>query len=328
MLAACCLLEAWVRLFSLDRIVVEQMHNHKGAGEYGNRVTVEAPGIGWFLKGYEFNEDGLTIKFPKPHFYPKKKSAGKYRILVLGDSVAEVWVSWNPKEKFPQMLEDSLNLASGKKKFEILNVSVGNYNTAQRYSLLTGYLKDFEFDLLLVQHCFNDAVNNYVHKKEEGDVSIYERYSPAIIGLGIFRDSPLLRSALFRRINMDIYTLFGGLAPEKFSIIGHFEQQQQKELYSLIKGECSRRGAELLVVMFPPLLDRSEPIAHALHMQDTVSADIFRALGIHYMELYSEFREAGFARLYTVPGDFTHPNVLGHRIAAEKLLKVIQTYAH
>jgi lysophospholipase L1-like esterase len=303
---------------ALDRVEAEVMRNSEADEPYGNRVRVEDPQIGWFLKGYTFSRDGLTIDYPLPRTYARKKAPGQYRILVLGDSIAEVWTSWNPAERFPQMLEDALNKRPDKTRFEVLNVSVGSYDTAQRAALLEKYLDGFEIDYLVVQHCFNDATGPYFYKGTRQGKSEYVRYSLDIPGLKIFAGTRLIGSALFRALNLAAYNRLGGSFPQHFDFIGRFSERQE-ESYRLIKEYCGRKGIKLLALMFPHLSDRSDPRPRWWHYQDQATEHMFKNLNIRYYSLYDDFAAAGFERLRATPEDFTHPKPLGHRIAAQKL---------
>lgn len=308
---------------ALDRVEAEIMTNSEADAPYGNRVRTDDPEIGWFLKGYTFTPEGLTIGYPKPRTYARKKTPGQYRILVLGDSISEVWTSWNPAERFPQMLEDALNKRPGKASFEVLNVSVGSYDTAQRAAVLEKYMDGFEIDYLVVQHCFNDATGQYFYRGTRQGRSEYVRYSLDIPGLKIFSGTRLVGSALFRALNLAAYNELGGSFPRHFGFIGRFSERQE-ESYRRIKNYCDRKGVGLLALMFPHLSDRSDPRHRWWHYQDQATEHMLKSLNIRYYSLYGDFEAAGFERLRATPEDFTHPKPLGHRIAARKLLNILE----
>lgn len=317
------LMELASRRLALDRVTAEIMRNSEADEPYGNRVRVPDPEIGWFLKGYSFSPDGLTINYPKPRTYARKKAPGRYRILVLGDSVAEIWTSWDPASKFPQMLEDAFNRRPGKHKLEVLNVSVGSYDTAQRAAVLEKYLDGFEIDCLVVQHCFNDAVGPYFYNGSRQGKDEYIRYGLDIPGLNYFAGSRLLGSALFRAVNLAAYKALRGPFPEYFGFIGRFSERQE-ESYRRIKGYCARKGITLLALMFPHLSGRSDQRGRWWHDQDEAAGRMLEHLGIRHYSLYPDYEAAGFEKLRTAPSDSTHPSPLGHRIAARKLQEFLE----
>jgi lysophospholipase L1-like esterase len=323
-------MESVSRLFGLDRIVEEIMLNSEADEPYGSRVKVDDPEIGWFLRGYDIGSEGLTISFPASRFYPRKKERGRYRILVLGDSIAEVWISRDPAQKFPQLLEQRLNRSSGGRRFEVINISVGSYDTVQRAAVLRKFLAGFEFDFLVIQHCFNDAVGHYVYRGMRQGKPAYVRYSLDMPGLKFFSGSGLLHSALFRALNLAAYNLLKGVRPDSVGIIGRFSVKQE-EAYRWFRDYCAERRIELLVLMFPHLSDRSDSRFRWCHDQNDAAKSLLERLNINCYDLYRDFRVFGFALLRVDPADFTHPNYAGHRLAAQKLqdhLGVVPTRQH
>lgn len=311
--------EAAVRTLRLDRVPLAEMANRSGDGPHGNRVRVDDPEIGWFLKGYRLDGGGVAIDFKPPRVFPRRKAPGTYRILVLGDSIGEVWVASEPRDKFPRMLEEALNRSTRGRTYEVVNISVGAYNTSQRAAVLRKWLPDFEFDLLVVQHCFNDIVDGYVYRRSEGGRDVYVNYSMGIPGLKVLAGSLLLRSALVRFLNLHAYRLWGGCRPSAFGLIGEFPNRQEED-YRWFKAHCSKRGAGLFVLMFPHLSDRSEPSFRQFHESDDRTGLLLDRLGIPHHCMYDDYRNAGFAAIQADPADFVHPNAAGHRMAAMRLL--------
>jgi hypothetical protein len=96
------------------------------------------------------NSDGL--RGPE---YPLLKSAGTFRIIMLGDSeLLSVMLPYS--DTLPVQLENLLNHNSGPKHFEVLNFGVEGYNTLQELEQLKVKGLKYNPDLIILNYCLND----------------------------------------------------------------------------------------------------------------------------------------------------------------------------
>lgn len=88
-----------------------------------------------------------------------EKGRDVFRIVVLGDSYTEALQV--PIEKtFPYILEKRLNSESGK-RYEVLNLGISGFGTAQEYLTFKYYGSKYHPDLVILQFFIgNDVVNN------------------------------------------------------------------------------------------------------------------------------------------------------------------------
>lgn len=106
----------------------------------------------------EFGEKIITVQNEYGHrgkAYPIKRSPGKYRILVLGDSFTEA-VHVSEDDLFTARLEASYP------ELEVLNAGVGGYGTVQEYRYLVAEGLRFNPDLVLVMVFENDLSDNCI----------------------------------------------------------------------------------------------------------------------------------------------------------------------
>jgi len=109
---------------------------------------------GWHITGeYEvlekYNSEG--IRGPE---YSHKKSAGEYRIVVLGDSFAEGY-SVQFSELFSEVLKTELNNRRDK-QYEVINTGTGGYSTDQELLLFQTAAKKYRPDLTILMFWDND----------------------------------------------------------------------------------------------------------------------------------------------------------------------------
>ncbi|MCX5700972.1 MAG: SGNH/GDSL hydrolase family protein [Candidatus Omnitrophica bacterium] len=129
--------------------------------------------------------NGVFIKIPsstieissqgiRDYEYPIQKERGKYRIIILGDSIAFGW-GIELQQTLSKELERSLNKAG--KRYEVLNFSVPTYNTVQEVETLTTKCLAYNPDLVIFVVTENDKepLCNYYYPFS------FLRYSPDFI---------------------------------------------------------------------------------------------------------------------------------------------------
>ncbi|RKZ76141.1 MAG: hypothetical protein DRR19_28845, partial [Candidatus Parabeggiatoa sp. nov. 1] len=104
----------------------------------------------------EFNSQGF-----RDVEHPVEKPPGVKRIVLIGDSFSES-AQVNMADTFYRQLENFLNV-SGQEKWEIINLGVGDFGTAQQWLALTEIGLKYSPDLVLHQiFPLNDICNNSI----------------------------------------------------------------------------------------------------------------------------------------------------------------------
>jgi lysophospholipase L1-like esterase len=112
------------------------------------RVYGLKPGLDLPVYTNAFGFRGKEISLVKP--------PNTYRIVMLGDSVTfGNSVVWN--ETFSYLLESHLNRSHKQVNFEVLNLAVSGYNTAQELATLREKGLAFSPDLIILNICLNDS---------------------------------------------------------------------------------------------------------------------------------------------------------------------------
>jgi hypothetical protein len=126
--------------------------------------------LGWTQersKEYEFEQDGhqVRVQFNSLGFrdvsHAIAKPAGTKRIVVIGDSFSEA-IQVNLEETYWRQLQTMLN-SSTSTSWEVINLGVGDFGTAQEYRALMDIGLRYHPDIVLVQiFPLNDICNNTI----------------------------------------------------------------------------------------------------------------------------------------------------------------------
>ncbi|MER3445435.1 MAG: hypothetical protein C4291_00750 [Candidatus Dadabacteria bacterium] len=125
--------------------------------------------IGWKgipnFKG-EFKKGRVSsyVRMNSHGFRDKERSYEKgkdtFRIVVLGDSFTE-GMQVPLEQTFPYILEERLNSGGSSERFEVINLGVSGFGTAQEYLALKYYGLRYHPDLVILEFFIgNDVVNN------------------------------------------------------------------------------------------------------------------------------------------------------------------------
>jgi lysophospholipase L1-like esterase len=279
---------------------------------------------------YEVNRSGF-----RDRDYARRKPAGVFRIVVLGDSVA-FGVRMPDEHTFPSILEAALERrAPG--RFEVLNMGVSGYNPYTEAELLADRGLAFAPDLVLVQFCSNDL---------NDPVFFFDEATSRTLG-------PLLPDAAFpdpaarRRDGAGRRRLVGCprwlrlcrlaqaalLGPRRTGTLDDLRTAtalhdgaaddgalrwlggQYGRMAELARG----RGARLVVALFPDRRQLERPDATALPQAIAARG---REGGWGTIDLLPAFRAAGRpprALLF----DSWHLTAAGHAVAADALLRAL-----
>jgi lysophospholipase L1-like esterase len=130
-------------------------------------------------------------------------SAGKIRILVLGDSFTEAVDISNGKEYY-SYLENIPNVS-------VFVKGVGGWGTTQEYVFLKNHVKEINPNIIILQFCYNDFINNDYYLSKYSIVHNSGRGLPFLEnGSIVYRDDariqlPFLKHTRFQRITNYFY---------------------------------------------------------------------------------------------------------------------------
>ncbi len=159
------------------------------------------PILGWTqLPGATFAHP-VRIAFNSMGFRDREhvleKPSGTVRILLLGDSMLEA-VQVPFEETFYYRLEQQLNALGDDRRYELINLGVGDFGTAQEYLALHHYGARYRPDLIILSvFPLNDLTNNQI-RYADCYGSRNDRYRPYFV----------LRHGMLRQTSVEPWRTF------------------------------------------------------------------------------------------------------------------------
>jgi lysophospholipase L1-like esterase len=233
------------------------------------------------------------------------KPTGTYRVIVLGDSIADGIFIPEYKDTFPAIIEASLREAGH--AVEIINMSVSGYNTSQEVEILKEKGLQFQPDLVLVAYCLNDIM-----RVDGGILEALMAEERAHATVNRYRFQLLHRSALFRFFK---YVVF----PYSSSEISSDQDGYTKELsentvpdsFAGLSQLAEDHAFDVLIVVFPNFRQLTPYPFLSEHSKVRKLAE---GNGFRYLDLLKDYQ--AYQDGEKLDFDYIHPTVHGHRCAA------------
>ena len=281
------------------------------------------PGL-WDWSGNPVSPDVATIHrnrygFRTPEI-PIEKPAGRKRIVVIGDSVAEGAQVADDELVFARQIETRLRRAGV--PVDVVNLGVVAYTTLQEVELLKKRGLQYQPDVVIVSYCLNDPQGYYLH----AILPLLKRTAgvpdDALLGEDEF-EVALYESALFRFIR---YRAFRPPAPSLRGI--EFSHYPQGDTVPRAFDELARLsreiGFEVIVVVFPLFAHEDPSFATYTHAAEhAYAAKLAAEHGFATIDLLDAFRGCQEKAGHTLAADVFHPTIEGHTCAADAIVPAL-----
>lgn len=245
------------------------------------------------LQDVEIKLNSMGMRSAEPD--PDRK-----KILFLGSSISLGWGVENDST-YADILENNLQQAD--LDYQVLNASVGNYNT---YRYVTNFLKnqkEVQPDILVINYFIND-----VEKLSPGSDNWFLRNSQLTASLTIAYKKILSnRDENLVEYYKNLYN------PEKEGF--------QLMLQSLenLSGYAKSNEVKVYFTIIPDIHFLNDYPFAFIHEK---MKDVAQNLGFEVVDFYDPLKKIPFDDLQIIPGD-SHPNAFGHRLMAEELSDAI-----
>jgi len=250
-----------------------------------------------------------------------QKPDGITRIVVLGDSFTfgdGVTVG----EAFPAQLERLLNNASAR-RYEVLNLGVPGYNTAQEVAYFRERGLSFDPDLVMIAFTLSDA--------EEGVLGLrvasrtlpirMKEFIKAHLGLYNFVRLQIFKLIALRAKHDPAVAAWPAVLPLRRASRGETNAgwEQCRTALAEFAAKCADAHVPCMVVLWPVLEQLEDYPYRSEHrfLHEQVAA-----IGLPLVDLLPLFEGRNAERLWAKPTD-PHPNAFAHEIAAHGLLRYL-----
>lgn len=225
----------------------------------------------------------------RDRYYPFFKGEDVFRIAVVGDSIAFGW-GVEVEASFPKELERMLN-RKGKKRFEVMNFGVPGYNIIQETAVLKEKVSKYNIDVLIINHNPSDFFKTFNYFRPPfvnpyfSKFSYFYRY---VVQLCFsYRENKQSRKHPPPDSEMD----------EMLRSIDEIVEISKRQNFKIMMA-CE---------IIHPWMD--------YFVKECKKNDII------IMEYYSDVYLEGLKDKTTISKKDRHPNDLGHKIIAQKILK-------
>jgi hypothetical protein len=219
--------------------------SHSGRFDFGHATASRFQPSGEL--GWEYRRERSALiddaGFLTLHRNPGRKTPDERRVLVLGDSVAEVMDFFSPDV----LAEWETRLsAAWNARVKVWALAVPGYGVSHYERVLTFRAPSRSFDAIIVLFCLNDlAADTPIVFEREGDLYLFA---------GDMRPERVVSPDLFARSHL--YRTLWILASRRRSGSGNGEENPVEATLERIAEKSRRMGARLYAVVFPYAMPR------------------------------------------------------------------------
>jgi lysophospholipase L1-like esterase len=302
-----------------------------------NTILVDDPVLNWRQRPnsvsyfndvvYAINSEGF-----RDRGYSREKPANVFRIFVASDSVG-YGTNVKMEDSYPKILESTLNSLGQPRRYEVINYSMPGLSIKQKLHVAQVYGPPFNPDLYIIDYVPND-VEFESRKRPESEAN--ERCRIELIRLpfpcGV--KASLKQSALvfflsqvveqtLQRVNWeDRNRFYDQVEGDYYQRLYRNPEKQQylRTVFGEIEKFRQTAQRPILMPVFPVIYDYRQ------YKWGDINARVLALCEEHalpHVSLLEDYGKFDYNELRVQRGDFTHPSVLGNRIAAEAIARAL-----
>ncbi len=248
--------------------------------------------------------------------YKLEKDKNTFRILILGDSIAEGFDSIF----FEDLLNES-SLLHSKYKFEVWNGAVGAYDIRRYYLYLKNKGLHYKPDLVFIFFCLNDFdIDASVYYKDEKGVVQYSFHTSSEL-MRRYTPNPFLMrySYLYRFIILRLNNYLLGMEEKRRGVSP--EKEEGRYYLAGIKDICDKNHLSIFAVVFPYLKPLGEYDSRQQKQYEVITSAL-KYFDIAYLDVHNYLPQKELIGLRDKQEDEIHPSSEGYRLIA----KIIYNY--
>ena len=234
------------------------------------------------------------------------------RIAVLGDSFSFGSGIKNVNVSYPKLLESKLNRPN--ENYEILNFGLPGKNTEDEIRILKEKALKYSPDIVIIGYTLNDM------KNVDASVSEY-KFITLLPYLGFWLRNVLYSYSYVEVKSNYILDSFGWKKTVIESILDVYGSERNKEyndkLFRELRDIAEKNRFKVVIVIFPGLIKFEDYPYKEVH---TYLIETSKNNGFYILDLFDKYKKYDKEELQVSEYD-SHPNELGHRLAAEAILE-------
>ncbi|MDP8259977.1 MAG: SGNH/GDSL hydrolase family protein [Candidatus Gygaella obscura] len=248
-----------------------------------------------------------------------KKKYGVFRIMVLGDSLAE-------QNFFVDYLRKFINDRSLKETVEIINAGVGGYNVWHYYRYVTSKALKFKPDAILLSLCLNDFHPDvHAFYGQEGEIIEFNIESFETKKILLFSYSFFKNSFVYRALIITLEEILSKSSDKSaLDNVKNFAYANEGLFFmKKIKQVCDRNNIALVCFIWPYFMPNSEYSNLQMYEYNDM-VKILDYLSIDYLDLHKLFPDNKRKNLRLREVDYIHPNAEAHKSVALSILPTVE----
>ena len=253
------------------------------------------------------NKEGSNSQGYMDAEYPFVKEEGVYRIVVIGDSVAEGW-GVNTGWSFCKVLERTLNGNLPAGRYEVIVLARLGYSTSQEIVLLENEAAQYDPDMVLWSYCLNDPAHPLYHTAN-GELGRY-----------FYRPSSHVVHFLWKRFFHIRQSIKARNCIDEYHAMLHCVYWDNVESDVRRIGRWVTTKDIPMIFLIHPIFQQIETFdAYTLTGVHEKLAVVAREAGLEPLDLLEAFKTYRPVEIKQHPiGSYDpwHPNAVGHRIMA------------
>jgi lysophospholipase L1-like esterase len=269
------------------------------------------PGLDRVAAGAPLRTNSLGMRDDEPL---PRDTPGLFRVLALGDSVTYGY-RVAAEEGFCSVLEREFAAAPPRDgvRVEVLNTGVSGYSSRDEALAFEGKWQALQPDLVLIGYCLNDP-------ESEARQPLPRFFTPP----RWWQHSALLRYLVQRSRGKKIRELGGGDYFRYLHAPGEAPWESVERSFDRI-GELARAKQLPVVLAIFPLFSPEPWADYGLRAVHAQVAEAARSRGFLALDLLPRFEREPPESLIFDQAD-SHPNALGHRLAAEEIARFLREH--
>ncbi len=299
------LISAILIIFAVSEVALRIAYNETTfAGGYG-------PGSLKFNRKYvEINKDGM-----RDRNFDFRKPDGTIRIASVGDSFAFGSGIKNVNNTYSKILESELNDLNNSFNYDVLNFGIMGLSTDDELNLIKNKVLKYNPDIILIGYVSNDFVNI-----EQIDYKEHFTILPGGFWIRNFFFTYALIELKINRLLENIGFKKNGLSITLEKLNSEKNVKHNKRLFEEINNVSKRHNIKIIVVNFPVIYRLKDyPLQEVNRFISSVSIKN----EFVYLDLTPVYEKYSEQDLVVNKYD-SHPNELGHKIAAKEILEKLK----